>query len=739
MRCVSACVSLVLASTAEPHDGHTGERDPGNALNMTMVDSILLDAVADLYVVDNHAYVGSWRRGSLHVVDISHPQAMRLDTVLTVSDAAALDVKVSGNLAAIGTQGAGDSSGFGGEVVLVDISKPSDPEILSHFSAPGGVHNLFLYRERAYLAHVAIAGLTVLDISDPRQPFASGFWSSDVEGFSSFVHDVFIRDDTAFLSVVNDLGPGTGGLAILDLADPDRPLTLSSLPIVEGLHSAWMEEGLVYCNQESGGWERALHIIDATDPRHPTRMGVFRAEPPPLGEVEGPHNPYIQNHLLYWAYYDAGVRIFDLFTPERPVEIAYFVTRGAWSAQPHTNGLIYVADNGQVFGGLGQSGLLALRFNEPSHAIRQVSLSADSTVVGRTDRITVAATTARSPRGIIGEITRVAARFLSVDQADEWLLFDKGTGGDAAGGDGVYTGHFRVPLGVHSGKHRIQVQLEDDRSRIYPYRLPFHILPVEDLVIFEDVLTDRWQTNRISGVELHVQEDTFAHQGASALAFGNINGAFRVLYELMEPTDPFGYSLRFAFHPGDVAAPSFGDTELNLAVNGKLVRLLNGSREGIALDMNNREWQLVQMPMDFLSLDVITSIGFTGRLQGTFFLDDMRLVAAALPPPATTSVQEEGTPTPLQIFTLEQNYPNPFNSETVIRFALQRPSEIELALHNLAGQKVVQLAQATRGAGVHTVRWNGRDARGRTLASGIYLLRLRAGAQVETRKLALVR
>ena len=550
---------------------------------------------------------------------------------------------------------------------------------------------------------------------------------------------MFIRDDTAFLSVVNDLGPGTGGLAILDLADPDRPLTLSSLPIVEGLHSAWMEEGLVYCNQESGGWERALHIIDATDPRHPTRMGVFRAEPPPLGEVEGPHNPYIQNHLLYWAYYDAGVRIFDLFTPERPVEIAYFVTRGAWSAQPHTNGLIYVADNGQVFGGLGQSGLLALRFNEPSHAIRQVSLSADSTVVGRTDRITVAATTARSPRGIIGEITRVAARFLSVDQADEWLLFDKGTGGDAVGGDGVYTGHFRVPLGVHSGKHRIQVQLEDDRSRIYPYRLPFHILPVEDLVIFEDVLTDRWQTNRISGVELHVQEDTFAHQGASALAFGNINGAFRVLYELMEPTDPFGYSLRFAFHPGDVAAPSFGDTELNLAVNGKLVRLLNGSREGIALDMNNREWQLVQMPMDFLSLDVITSIGFTGRLQGTFFWT----ICAWLRPRYLLQQQLACKKRAHQ----RRYRSSPWSRTTPIRstvkrlfdFALQRPSEIELALHNLAGQKVVQLAQATRGAGVHTVRWNGRDARGRTLASGIYLLRLRAGAQVETRKLALVR
>ena len=92
-------------------------------------------------------------------------------------------------------------------------------------------------------------------------------------------------------------------------------------------------------------------------------------------------------------------------------------------------------------------------------------------------------------------------------------------------------------------------------------------------------------------------------------------------------------------------------------------------------------------------------------------------------------------------FNLDQNYPNPFNSDTVIRFALPTSENVELAIFNLAGQRVAKLADGMREAGVYAIRWDGRDDNGRELASGVYLYRLRTGdgQQVETRKLALVR
>ena len=57
----------------------------------------------------------------------------------------------------------------------------------------------------------------------------------------------------------------------------------------------------------------------------------------------------------------------------------------------------------------------------------------------------------------------------------------------------------------------------------------------------------------------------------------------------------------------------------------------------------------------------------------------------------------------------------------------------------LTGQRVAVLRQGPEKAGVHRVHWNGRDGRGRPLASGVYLYRLVTDEAVQTRKLTLLR
>ncbi|MBT5145873.1 MAG: T9SS type A sorting domain-containing protein, partial [Gemmatimonadetes bacterium] len=90
-------------------------------------------------------------------------------------------------------------------------------------------------------------------------------------------------------------------------------------------------------------------------------------------------------------------------------------------------------------------------------------------------------------------------------------------------------------------------------------------------------------------------------------------------------------------------------------------------------------------------------------------------------------------------FALSQNHPNPFNPETMIHFDLPTPGETELSLFNLMGQRVATLVSGSRDAGSYMLRWDGRDDTGRELASGVYLFRLIAGDQIETRKLTLLR
>ncbi len=75
----------------------------------------------------------------------------------------------------------------------------------------------------------------------------------------------------------------------------------------------------------------------------------------------------------------------------------------------------------------------------------------------------------------------------------------------------------------------------------------------------------------------------------------------------------------------------------------------------------------------------------------------------------------------------------------MIRFVLPAREEVGLALYNLAGQQVATLAQGAREAGVYTLTWDGRDGHGNALASGVYVYRLQAGGQEQTRKLLLLR
>jgi hypothetical protein len=85
-------------------------------------------------------------------------------------------------------------------------------------------------------------------------------------------------------------------------------------------------------------------------------------------------------------------------------------------------------------------------------------------------------------------------------------------------------------------------------------------------------------------------------------------------------------------------------------------------------------------------------------------------------------------------YSLEQNYPNPFNPSTVIRYELPGGVNVLLEVYNSVGERVATLVDGPQGAGTHEVNFNGGS-----LASGMYLYRLRAGSYQETRKMLLVK
>lgn len=66
------------------------------------------------------------------------------------------------------------------------------------------------------------------------------------------------------------------------------------------------------------------------------------------------------------------------------------------------------------------------------------------------------------------------------------------------------------------------------------------------------------------------------------------------------------------------------------------------------------------------------------------------------------------------------NYPNPFNPETTIRYTLDEPSHVRVAVYNVLGAELARLVDSELSSGTHHTRWEGTDFAGRQVPSGVY-------------------
>jgi hypothetical protein len=83
--------------------------------------------------------------------------------------------------------------------------------------------------------------------------------------------------------------------------------------------------------------------------------------------------------------------------------------------------------------------------------------------------------------------------------------------------------------------------------------------------------------------------------------------------------------------------------------------------------------------------------------------------------------------------------PNPLRTRATIAYTLPALARVRLEVFDVSGRRVRLLADAERPAGTHAVEWDGRDARGRRVAAGIYVCRLSAGASRAESKIVVVR
>jgi hypothetical protein len=103
------------------------------------------------------------------------------------------------------------------------------------------------------------------------------------------------------------------------------------------------------------------------------------------------------------------------------------------------------------------------------------------------------------------------------------------------------------------------------------------------------------------------------------------------------------------------------------------------------------------------------------------------------------SVEEHEAPFVPQATALLQNFPNPFNPVTTITFDLTAAEHVRLDVFDVSGRLLATPVDGMKGAGRHRVEWNGRDAGGSLVPSGICFYRMRTAGFEATRKMILVR
>ena len=362
---------------------------------------------SDLWVYEgldgrDYAVTGTWGGdGWAYFWDVTDPANPVKTDSLQVDARTVNDVKVSpdGRYAALSREGASNRRNG---VVILDLADPAHPVIASTFDGngvTGGVHNMFATDDHLF----ALAGgdkyviIDVTDLSNPR--FVSEYNHPD-----SRIHDVWVHDGIAYSSewengvVVVDVGNGRWGGTI------ENPVFVTNVPYPVGrTHAAFPyfqeSSGKVYLflgdeilTREGAAFEGFggddpydpvtgaggvqspssgyVHIIDFTDPENP--RDVARYEVPEAGT----HNMWIEDDVLYQAYYEGGLRVVDIsgelmgnlanqgreiavFKPFDPQ--GFLVNQpNVWGAQPH---------KGHVFFSDFNSGLWSVRIQPPTRPV----------------------------------------------------------------------------------------------------------------------------------------------------------------------------------------------------------------------------------------------------------------------------------------------------------------------------------------------------------------------------------
>jgi len=139
---------------------------------------------------------------------------------------------------------------------------------------------------------------------------------------------------------------------------------------------------------------------------------------------------------------------------------------------------------------------------------------------------------------------------------------------------------------------------------------------------------------------------------------------------------------------------------------------------------------------DFIAPDLVTILALDGEELASFNVGALPGQIVYYTPDLVSRDQFVEHPA---TFSLKKNYPNPFNPSTSIPFSMEISGSVRLNIYDIRGGMVTTLVDDHLPAGDYISKWNGRDAQGKSVSSGIYHAILKSNSHSSSIKLNLIK
>lgn len=703
----------------------------------------------------------------------------------SLREAGARDVEISGDIAYVLY-----SSGL----LILDYGNPANPVLLGkHFlpDAPGGLR---LMGDRVIVADSS-AGVIIIDIHDPSHPVQEGAYDTgvdarglDLQGDTLYVANgsygllVLALDDPAdpvYVAELADVAPslsvdvegdyaylaaGQNGLCVVrvsNLPDLERVVCLNEHPFLVQSMDVRVSLDHAYVADVLG-----LAVVDVSDPENPVHLRDSY-----LGTPGRALDLFIDLPCLYIADDVAGFHIFEIETnPDLPDWQSSYDTGDDARGIAAEGGIAVVADDygaaedwaGALVIDVVDPGNPELLGTFPSGGECQGGLLAGELAYvgqGKQGFVVVDIENPRNPSIVssyadsIGFVNSMAIRDTILAVANRWrgLL----TVGVSDPSSPAYMGE------VDTGREVTRVEISNDMA--YVVDGDFHAVDLSnpaspaivsshdtesfsvDLSLDGDLAFVADSDNGLLSFDISIPRDTLVLLDRFDSP-GNAMGVDAADHLICLADGPGGFRLLAYDSGGQIDTLGHldpGDDAVDVVIENGVAYVTLGRGEVVAVDIGNPRFPTVMdrfpTPGRSKSVDAAPSLVMVCDGSSAIFLgyspSGVRGDDSTMPPQL-----------PAGSIFLSQNRPNPFNPVTSIAFRVPETGidpgigvEVRLDVFTLRGRRVKELYRDYSRVGEHVVFWDGTNANGESVPSGVYIYVLKMGEIRVARKMLLVR